>query len=52
MTKACESCDREVIEKLPEKVFAIECRGKDCGHRTIYGLEDKDCRQVILVKGE
>lgn len=48
MAKFCEFCDREVVEKLPEKAFTIMCGGKGCGHRTIYGLEDEDCRQVIL----
>lgn len=49
MTNPCKFCDRKAIKKLPEKVFTIRCGGKDCGHRNLYGLENKDCRQVILI---
>lgn len=51
MDKPCEFCNREAVKKLPEKVFTIQCGGKDCGHRTIFGLENEDCRQVILEDG-
>ncbi len=50
MDKPCEFCGRETVKKLPEKVFTVQCGGKGCGHRTVYGLED--CRQVILDDGE
>ncbi|KKL98089.1 hypothetical protein LCGC14_1827870 [marine sediment metagenome] len=52
MTNLCEFCNREVVKELPEKVFTIQCGGKGCGHRTIFGLENEDCRQVILDDGE
>ncbi len=52
MTKPCKFCKREAIKKLPEKVFTVHCGGKGCGHRTVYGLENEDCRQVILDDGE
>ena len=48
MTNACEFCDRGVIETLPEKLFTVQCGGKGCGHRVVYGLEDEGCRQVIF----
>lgn len=51
MDKSCKFCDREVVKKLPEKAFAIQCGGKSCGHRVVYGLIDEDCRQVIFEDG-
>lgn len=51
MDKLCEFCNREVVKKLPEKAFTIQCSGKGCDHRTVYGLIDEDCRQVIFEDG-
>lgn len=51
MAESCQFCDREVVKKLPEKAFAIQCGGKSCGHRTVYGLIDEDCRQVVFEEG-
>lgn len=48
MNKLCKFCDREAIKKLPEKIFTVQCGGKGCGHRAVFGLENEDCRQVIL----
>lgn len=48
MTRFCKFCDREVVKTLPEKIFTIRCGGQGCDHRTVYGLIDEDCRQVIL----
>ena len=48
MTKPCKFCKREEVKKLPEKVFDIQCGGKGCGHRAVFGLEDEDCRQGVL----
>lgn len=52
MNKSCEFCDREVVKKLPENAFTVKCGGKECGHCTVYGLIDEDCRQVIFDDGE
>ncbi len=44
----CRWCDRFVVDRLPKECYAIECGGKGCGHRTVYGLVKEDCRQVVL----
>jgi hypothetical protein len=46
--ETCNWCDREIVDEVPEESGPARCGGLACGHRTIYGLWNEDCRQVIL----
>ncbi len=50
--KTCESCNREIIYTVPNKICIVNCGGLHCGHTNTYLLADEDCRQVILKKKE
>ena len=47
--EVCEFCDREIVDKEPKEAYTGKCGGKECGHRTIYGLIEEDCRQVVFL---
>jgi hypothetical protein len=48
LLETCNWCEREIVDELPEESGPGGCGGLSCGHRTIYGLYNEDCRQVIL----
>ena len=46
--KTCDYCVREIVSTIPERSAPGMCGGKLCNHRTVYGIFDEDCRQVIV----
>jgi hypothetical protein len=46
--KTCDYCVREIVSTIPEKSAPGMCGGKSCNHRTVYGIFDEDCRQIIV----